>query len=120
MNGLKNSGLSIKWKSCRFNRSGVKLLLNLYITGHGETEWNIHKRMQGWSDSSLTENGRTNAKALGNRLKEVDISKIYASPSGRTIATAKLIRGDRDTPILLDDHLKEIQWEHGKERLMTT
>ncbi|WP_313350677.1 phosphoglycerate mutase family protein, partial [Exiguobacterium sp.] len=32
----------------------------LYITRHGETEWNLEKRMQGWEDSPLTAKGRQN------------------------------------------------------------
>ncbi|MDQ1004787.1 broad specificity phosphatase PhoE [Neobacillus niacini] len=36
-------------------------MITLYITRHGETEWNIEKRMQGWLDSNLTENGIKNA-----------------------------------------------------------
>lgn len=39
-------------------------MLTLYITRHGETEWNIEKRMQGWQDSELTEGGIKNAVYL--------------------------------------------------------
>ncbi len=89
-------------------------MLTLYITRHGETEWNIQKRMQGWKDSELTVNGRRNAELLGKRMKEVDFEAIYASSSKRTETTANLIKGDKDIPIILDDNLKEIhmgKWE---------
>ncbi|HHT7138278.1 TPA: histidine phosphatase family protein, partial [Bacillus cereus] len=29
----------------------------IYVTRHGETEWNVAKRMQGRKNSALTENG---------------------------------------------------------------
>ncbi len=89
-------------------------MLELYITRHGETEWNVQKRMQGWSDSELTENGRENARALGNRLVDINFSSIYSSPSKRTLDTAKIIRNNKNTPIILEDKLKEIHmgdWE---------
>lgn len=89
-------------------------MITLYITRHGETEWNTEKRMQGWLDSNLTENGIKNATSLGERLKETELKAIFSSPSGRTKATTSLIRGERDIPVIYDENLKEIklgQWE---------
>ena len=89
-------------------------MLRLYITRHGETEWNTEKRMQGWKDSNLTQKGVENAIALGNRLKDVDFNCIYSSSSQRTIRTAELIRGNRSIRIIPDDNLREInlgEWE---------
>jgi len=89
-------------------------MITLYITRHGETVWNTEKRMQGWSDSKLTENGERNAESLGNRLKDTHFSAIYSSPSDRTKRTSDLIRGTRDIPIFYDNNLKEInmgEWE---------
>lgn len=71
-------------------------MITLYITRHGETEWNTEKRMQGWSDSNLTVKGGEHAALLGNRLKEVSFDAIYSSPSKRTELTAGLIKGDKD------------------------
>ncbi len=86
-------------------------MLNLYITRHGETVWNTQKRMQGWSDSDLTENGISNAVSLGDRMKEIKLDVIYTSPSKRTITTANLIKGEREIPIILDENLREINKE---------
>lgn len=89
-------------------------MITLYITRHGETEWNTEKRMQGWLDSNLTENGIKNAISLGERLKETELTAIYSSSSGRTKATTNLIRGARDIPVIYDENLREIklgQWE---------
>ncbi|PEA53078.1 histidine phosphatase family protein [Bacillus pseudomycoides] len=86
----------------------------VYITRHGETEWNVEKRMQGRKNSNLTETGILQAKQLGKRMKDMALDVIYSSPSGRAIHTAQLIKGDRDTPIVTDEHLYEIDmgvWE---------
>ncbi|WP_088102087.1 histidine phosphatase family protein [Halalkalibacter urbisdiaboli] len=89
-------------------------MLTLYITRHGETEWNKQKRLQGWSDSDLTDKGIANAISLGERLKSINLNAIYSSPSKRASDTAKLICGDKDIPIIYEDKLKEIylgSWE---------
>jgi len=66
--------------------------MKLYITRHGTTEWNLEKRLQGWADSPLTEDGRNRAIKLGNSLKDIDFDMIYTSPQERALNTAKLIR----------------------------
>lgn len=89
-------------------------LLKLYVVRHGETIWNTEKKLQGWKDSQLTENGMKNALLLGDRLKNIVFESIYTSPSGRTKDTAKLISGDRAQYIIEDDNLREINlgdWE---------
>ncbi|WP_223701826.1 histidine phosphatase family protein [Sutcliffiella deserti] len=89
-------------------------MLSLYITRHGETVWNREKKLQGWKDSELTEQGKINAQLLGVRLRNTEFQRVYSSPSERTMTTAKLITGERDYPILQDENLKEINmgdWE---------
>lgn len=89
-------------------------MITLYITRHGETVWNTEKRMQGRLDSKLTEKGERNALALGKRLKDVELTAIIASPSGRTRDTAELIRMGRDIPVYYEEKLMEIhmgEWE---------
>lgn len=90
-------------------------MLRIYLTRHGETEWNTQNRMQGWLDSNLTFNGIEAAKALGKRLKDISFDAVYASPSERTIHTAKLITElNRRKTIKKDERLREIhlgEWQ---------
>lgn len=88
--------------------------MKLYIIRHGQTEWNIQKRLQGWNNSNLTEKGTSDAKNLAERLKEVDFTHIYSSTQKRAIETAEILRKDRDIDIIKLDGLKEIgfgKWE---------
>lgn len=90
------------------------LMLNIYLTRHGETKWNKENRLQGWKNSELTENGIENAILLGKRLNHIDIKTIYSSPSKRALDTAKLISLDRNIPKIVVNDLKEIsfgEWE---------
>lgn len=91
--------------------------MRIYITRHGETEWNKAGRMQGWQNSNLTEKGVLNALRLGESVKAIEFDCIYCSPLGRAIDTAKYIRGSKRTAITIKDSLKEMGfglWE-GKE-----
>ncbi|MBS5823829.1 MAG: histidine phosphatase family protein, partial [Clostridium argentinense] len=82
--------------------------MRLYITRHGQTKWNTEKRMQGFKNSDLTEKGINNAKKLGKALENIEFSRVYSSPLGRTMDTSKYILGDRNIEIVTADYLKEI------------
>lgn len=85
--------------------------MKLYITRHGTTEWNLERKLQGWADSPLTEDGIHRATKLKHRLRDIDFDVIYASPLKRALATAKLIRGNKDIEIKTHEGLKELS--HG-------
>jgi broad specificity phosphatase PhoE len=90
------------------------IVLNIYITRHGETQWNSENRLQGWKDSELTDNGIRNAVALGERLYQIKFNAVYSSPIERAVKTTKLICSDRIIPLRLEEGLKEINlgdWE---------
>ena len=58
-------------------------MTTIYLTRHGQTEWNIEKRLQGHGNSPLTEYGIDRAKELSKRIEELDIDCIYTSPIER-------------------------------------
>ncbi|QBP42799.1 histidine phosphatase family protein [Paenisporosarcina antarctica] len=89
-------------------------MLTLYITRHGQTEWNVQSRMQGWADSPLTATGVSAAIQLGKRLQDVPLHAVYSSTSGRAIDTAQLIIGERHIPLIQKEDLREInvgEWQ---------
>jgi broad specificity phosphatase PhoE len=89
-------------------------MLKIYIVRHGETEFNVQKRMQGRIDSPLTQKGIDNANSLGKQLADIKFDKIYTSPSPRAHRTAELIKGERNIQIQTEDELREMNlaaWE---------
>lgn len=89
-------------------------MTTLYLTRHGQTMWNLEKRLQGTQNSPLTKAGIMQAEDLRDRLKDVDIDVIYTSPLERAYKTAEIIRGHKDIPLLTHNGLKEINfgaWE---------
>lgn len=88
--------------------------MKIYITRHGETEWNLVGRMQGQLNSDLSPLGKEQAKWLGESLKDINLDVICSSTSGRAVQTAELIKGNRDIEIVQDDDLRELylgDWE---------
>jgi len=64
----------------------------IYVIRHGQTEWNLARRMQGRLDSPLTQEGMEQAHGHGALLKSLDpVNTMYVSPSGRTRETAYII-----------------------------
>ena len=85
-------------------------LLDILLVRHGQTKWNVEMRLQGTLDSDLTETGVFQAKKLGEKLEDIEFSKIFASPSGRTMKTAELVLRNRVSPIITDERLKEMNF----------
>lgn len=82
--------------------------MNLYLIRHGETDWNIVKRLQGATDIPLNENGEALARKTCEGLKEIPFDIIFTSPLKRAYRTAEIIRGGRDIPIISDERIREI------------
>ena len=85
-------------------------MTNIYLTRHGKTVWNLEKRLQGFGDSPLTEEGITQAGELRDRLENIDIDCIYTSPIERAYRTARIIKGNKNIKVVVDDRLKEINF----------
>ncbi|MDH3643940.1 MAG: histidine phosphatase family protein [Gammaproteobacteria bacterium] len=80
----------------------------LYLIRHGQTEWNVQKRMQGRLDSPLTEVGKSQANANGAGLKVfAQVDELVVSPSGRTRETAYILNSHLRAPVSYDDVLME-------------
>jgi len=65
--------------------------LRLYVARHGETDWNLAHRLQGWTDRPLDETGRRQAADLAESLKGVRLDAIYSSTLSRSRDTADAV-----------------------------
>lgn len=84
-------------------------MLRLYIVRHGQTQFNIEKKIQGWCDSPLTVQGITQAKNIGKNL-DVDFSACYCSDSPRAHDTAQYIIQNKAVPIHITSKLREMHF----------
>ena len=79
----------------------------LIVVRHGETTWNREKRMQGVTDTQLSDVGRAQAQALGRRLKEHRFAALYSSTLSRALHTARVISEHTGREVVVDDRLRE-------------
>lgn len=89
-------------------------MAKLYITRHGQTQWNEERRLQGSKNSALTKLGLQQAMWLSKALIDVEFDAIYASPLERAQTTAEILRADRKIEIQTIDDLRECNfgiWE---------
>lgn len=92
----------------------------IFLVRHGQTEFNAERRMQGRRDSPLTPLGVEQARRMGACLRDFvedpDEVELIASPLGRTVRTAEIIRetAGLDCQIVTDERLVEVSvgaWE---------
>ena len=58
------------------------------VVRHAETTWNRERRMQGTTDTKLSDTGRAQAGALARRLADETFSALYSSDLSRARDTA--------------------------------
>ncbi len=82
--------------------------MDIYLVRHGETDGNKAGRLQGHCDLPLNEYGIKLAEETAKGLADVEFGAAFSSPLCRAVKTAQIILGGRETPLYLDDRLKEI------------
>ena len=79
---------------------------------HGATVLSAEDRFAGSTDVELSDDGRVQARCLGERLAREKLTAIYASPMSRTRETAKLAASAHGLAPIVEDGLREI--DHGR------
>lgn len=74
--------------------------MKLYIVRHGQTLFNDLERVQGWSDSPLTDLGIRQGQAVAKHLSSISFDQVYASDSKRAMDTANFIIQKQENPSL--------------------
>jgi broad specificity phosphatase PhoE len=91
------------------------MALRLLLARHGQTEWNLHARLQGQTDTALSELGERQARALSRRLEHEAVRAVYASDLQRAWRTAELaVAGYGLPPVVRDPAWRELSfgvWE---------
>lgn len=82
-------------------------LCTLYLIRHGETEWNAQHRIQGNSDSPLTETGIEQARRRAESLKHLKFAAVYSSDLLRAKRTAEIIALDHKLVVKTSELLRE-------------
>ncbi|MCB1901295.1 MAG: histidine phosphatase family protein [Rhodocyclaceae bacterium] len=79
----------------------------LCLVRHGETDWNVERRLQGHLDVSLNARGRAQALATARALKGHEFDAVYSSDLARANETARAVAAASGLPINTAASLRE-------------
>ena len=91
----------------------------LTLVRHGQTDWNLERRIQGATDIPLNETGRADARNAAAALAGTRYDAVYASPLARAQETARIIADELDLPApVLTRGLREREFGEGEGLLV--
>jgi len=91
---------------------GIPGVTRLYLVRHGATQLSAEDRFAGSVDVELSDQGREQAAALGERLSGEHLDVVYASPMSRTRETASIVAARCRLSVAAVDGLREINHGH--------
>ncbi len=98
--------------------------MTLILVRHAESTGNSGSTIQGWTDTELTEAGRSQAAAVARRLSRLPLAAVYASPLARARDTALAVAGLAGLEVVQLGDLREryygqaqgLSWEQAAAR----
>ena len=95
--------------------------MKIYVTRHGQTDWNVQGKTQGRADIELNEVGIKQAKQTKEELKNIDIDLIICSPLKRAKKTAEIINEGLLIVICFFNHvITRINAERARDTFRTS
>lgn len=91
--------------SAAYDAGGAAALL--ILIRHGETQWNAQSRIQGHIDTSLSDAGLTQVRALVRGLRAEALAAVYTSDLARARETAQPLAHDKGLELRVDPRLRE-------------
>jgi probable phosphoglycerate mutase len=85
----------------------VPVATRICIIRHGETDWNVDRRIQGHTDVPLNETGRAQALAMAFNAAHQRFHAIYSSDLARAQETARVLARREDQEVRLLPQLRE-------------
>ena len=84
--------------------------MRLYVTRHGQTQWNALNKVLGRTDVPLDETGLAQAEELARSLAGEPIDLVLTSPLQRTVQTGAALACSLGIPVRTADELIEMNF----------
>ena len=91
-------------------------MTTIYLIRHAEAEGNLYRRIHGWYDALVTENGWKQIKALEARFSGVPVDAVWSSDLYRTRATARAVYVPKGLELHTDPGLREVHMGRWEDR----
>jgi broad specificity phosphatase PhoE len=82
-------------------------MLKLWLVRHGQTDWNVARLIQGWTDIPLNSTGQKQARALHHYISGIRFHEIFSSDLIRAYETAQILSGNCPEKIKKVEFLRE-------------
>lgn len=90
-------------------------MTTLVLVRHATTA-STGKRLGGRTQAPLDDDGRAQAEAAAERLKDLPFKAVYASPLARTFETAQIVAAPHGLPVRPEDGLLEVEYGRWTDR----
>ena len=91
-------------------------MTTIYLIRHAEAEGNAYRRIHGWYDALITDNGFQQIKALETRFQDIHVDAVYSSNLYRTMTTARAIFLPKNLELHTDSELRELHMGDWEDR----
>ena len=82
--------------------------MKIYYVRHGQTDWNLAKKMQGGgTEKELNSTGIEQANKTKKELENAKYDIVICSPMHRAIQTAEIINKDKNVQMITDERIRE-------------
>lgn len=85
-------------------------MIELLLVRHGQTDWNLERRIMGSSPIPLNQKGRLQIQRTREALASIDIDLLYSSPHQRTYESSLILTEGRKLSIQTSEALREIEY----------
>ncbi len=92
----------------------------IYLIRHGQTDWNLDRRLQGQTDIPLNNNGKEQAEEAAKEIVDLKIDRIISSDLSRAKETAEIINKKIRKEITFDKRLREVNYGDYEGKLIET
>jgi probable phosphoglycerate mutase len=79
---------------------------SLYLIRHGQTDWNVQRKMQGHTNIPLNELGRHQARSIQDFFLKNPVEKVFSSDLDRAFQTAEIATNSKS--IIKLEGLREV------------
>jgi probable phosphoglycerate mutase len=79
---------------------------HLFLVHHGSTDWSVQKKLQGWKQVGLNQQGKEETEQLLRSLPPVKFSAIYTSSLKSCVETSEILQKELNIPVYPMDELR--------------